>query len=121
MLRKALIVDGLKRGLHECVKSLAKASRATDGPIAVGGARLCVLASDCDEASYTKLIKALCAEKGVPLIEVATGKELGEWAGLCSIDAEGVARKVVNTSCCCIVDYGESSHELEVLLKHLSA
>lgn len=60
-----MVADGLRRGLHECVKALAKAQRGADGALvpAVGGARLCCLASDCDEPAYVKLVKALCAEK----------------------------------------------------------
>lgn len=91
-----MVGDGLRRGLHECVKALAKAQRGADGVLqpTAGGARLCCLASDCDEPSYTKLIKALCAEKGVPLVEGVDSKKLGEWCGLCKIDKEGNARKV---------------------------
>lgn len=123
VLQKSLVVDGLKRGLHECAKALAKASKAgADGGAPVlGGARLCVLADDCDEASYVKLIKALCAEKGVPLVALPTGLQLGEWCGLCKLDAEKKPRKVVKTSCAVIVDYGEHSTELDILQAHLKS
>jgi len=123
VLVKAMVVDGVKRGLHECAKALAKASKASSegGAPVLGGARLCVLAEDCDEASYVKLIKALCAEKGVPLIALASGLQLGEWVGLCKLDAEGKPRKVVKTSCAVVVDYGEHSTELDILQAHLKA
>ena len=115
------MADGLRRGLHESAKALAKAQRGPDGALVVapGGARLAALASDCDEPAYKKLIKALCAEKGVPLIEVDSAKSLGEWTGLCKIDAEGNARKVVSTSVAVITDFGEASHELEILMAYL--
>ena len=150
VLRKALIADGLRRGLHECVKALTKAKKGDDGQLVVGlgGARLCCLAQDCDEAQYVKLVKALCAEKGVPLIEVPQAIQLGEWAGLCKLDKEMKPRKVVSTSVAvmCVqratlatacslpltlvaplllsplsrsTDYGEQSHELDVLLASL--
>ncbi|RLN53080.1 hypothetical protein BBJ29_002056 [Phytophthora kernoviae] len=88
VLKKALVHDGLKRGLHEAAKALD--SRR---------ARLCCLAQDCDEPSYSKL--------------------LGEWCGLCKIDSLGEARKVVSTSCAVITDFGEETHALNVLLDYL--
>jgi len=57
-------------------------------------AQLCVLAEDCNQPDYKKLIEALCAEKNVSLLSVPEAKQLGQWAGLCKIDAEGEARKV---------------------------
>lgn len=33
------------------------------------------------------------------LVQVDDNKKLGEWAGLCKIDKEGKARKVVACSC----------------------
>ena len=44
---------------------------------------------------YVKLVEALCAEHQINLIKVDDNKKLGEWAGLCKIDREGKARKVV--------------------------
>ena len=46
---------------------------------------------------YVKLVEALCAEHQINLIKVDDNKKLGEWAGLCKIDREGKARKVVCT------------------------
>lgn len=50
---------------------------------------------------------------------VPTGKQLGEWAGLCKVDEEGNPKKIVNCSCCAIVDYGEKSPALDALLAHV--
>jgi small subunit ribosomal protein S12e len=122
VLRKALIADGLRRGLHECVKALARAQKGPDGKaiVAAGGARLCCLAADCDEASYVKVVKALCAEKGIPLIEIPQAIQLGEWAGLCKLDKDNKPRKVVSTSVAVITDFGEASRELDYLLGQLN-
>merc|ERR1711973_572290 len=74
VLKEALIHDGLARGLRETTKALDKRQ-----------AIACILAENCDEENYKKLIKALCMEHEIPLITVDDGQKLGEWAGLCKI------------------------------------
>merc|ERR1712159_658781 len=108
VLKNALAHDGLARGIRECARVLDKRR-----------VHLCVLATNCSEPAYQKLIKALCTEHAINLMEVGDNAELGEWAGLCKIDAEGNARKVVSCSCVCITDYGEQSEALNYLLKEL--
>jgi hypothetical protein len=61
-------------------------------------AQLAVMAQDCDQPDYSKLVQALCSEANVSLITVPANKTLGEWCGLCKLDAEGLARKVVGCS-----------------------
>lgn len=46
-----------------------------------GQAQLCVLAEDCNQPDYKKLIEALCGEHNVSLISVPENKTLGEMAG----------------------------------------
>ena len=105
VLKKALVYDGLSRGLREVTKALERRQGL-----------LCVLASDCSEEAYQSLVRALCAEHGVPLLEVPEAAQLGSWAGLRKLDESGNARKVVSCSCAVIRKYGETSEALTWLL-----
>lgn len=110
VLKTALIHDGLAHGLHEAAKALDKydlsdasiRKRCKFNRLSVYFRRqayLCVLAENCDEPMYKKLVQALCNEHQIPLIKVDNNKKLGEWSGLCKIDATGKPRKVVGCSC----------------------
>jgi len=104
VLKKSLAADGLHRGLREACKAIESRK-----------ALICILAQDCDQADYTKLIQALCNEINVHLIRVPEAMALGEWAGLCKLDAEGTARKVVKCSCAVISDFGEETAALGII------
>merc|ERR1712062_185271 len=84
-------------------------------------ALLCILADNCDEQTYVKLIEALCAEHGINLIKVDDNKKLGEWAGLCKIDNEGNARKVVGCSWVVVRDWGKETQAHDVLMEYFKA
>ncbi|CAO3700994.1 hypothetical protein G6F56_004728 [Rhizopus delemar] len=107
VLRRALVHDGLARGLKEAVKALDRRQ-----------AHLAVLVESCTESEYLKLVEALCAEHNINLIKVSDAKKLGEWSGLCKIDREGNARKVVGCSCVAVTDFGEESEAMNVLLDY---
>merc|ERR1711977_72687 len=110
VMKRAICHDGLVRGIRECTKNLDKRR-----------AQLCILADNCTEAAYRKLIQALCAEHAVPIMTVEDQMELGEWAGLCKIDAEGNPVKVVKASCVVIHNWGEDSPARQYLLaNHLN-
>eukprot|EP00736_Rhodelphis_marinus_P008232 Rmarinus@m.17194 len=108
VLKKAMIHDGVSRGLHECAKALDRRQ-----------AQLCILAENCSEAAYKRLVEALCNEHGIHLIRVPDNKQLGEWVGLCKLDAEGQARRVVGCACVVVKDFGEQSEGLSILMEHL--
>ncbi|MBA0612163.1 hypothetical protein Godav_012802 [Gossypium davidsonii] len=107
VIRKSKAHSGLARGLHEAAKAIEKHN-----------AHLCVIADDCDQPDYVKLVKALCADHNVKMLRAPSAKDLGEWAGLCKIDSEGKARKVVGCSCVVVKDYGEQHEAVEVVQQH---
>ena len=108
VLKSALIQDGLSRGLHETTKALDKRQ-----------ALLCILAENCDEAAYKKLVQALCQEHQIPLLTVPDNMQLGKYAGLCKLDAEGNERKVVRCSSVVIRDWGKEGPALDFLKEHI--
>ncbi|KAK9947366.1 hypothetical protein M0R45_002995 [Rubus argutus] len=110
VLRKSLAHGGLTRGLHEAAKVIEKHA-----------AQLCVLAEDCDQADYVKLVKSLCVEHNVNLMTIPSAKTLGEWSGLCKIDSEGKARKVVGCSCVVVKDFGEDTEGLHVVQEYVKS
>ncbi|MBA0852965.1 hypothetical protein Goshw_011917 [Gossypium schwendimanii] len=107
VIRKSKAHSGLARGLHEAAKAIEKHN-----------AHLCVIADGCDQPDYVKLVKALCADHNVKMLRAPSAKALGEWAGLCKIDSEGKARKVVGCSCVVVKDYGEQHEAVEVVQQH---
>merc|ERR1712029_558064 len=110
VLKTALIHDGLARGLRECAKALDKRT-----------ALLCILANNCNEPMYKRLVEALCAEHGINLMKVEDNKKLGEWAGLCKIDKEGKAREIVGCSCVVVKDYGKETQAHDVLNEYFKS
>ncbi|VDO92860.1 unnamed protein product [Soboliphyme baturini] len=110
VLKLSLINDGLARGIHEAAKALDKRQ-----------AHLCVLAENCDEPMYVKLVEALCASHNIPLMKVKDKMTLGEWIGLCKFDREGKARKVVKCSCVVVKDYGKETQAHDVLNQFLES
>ena len=58
---------------------------------------------------YSKSILSSC------LYQVDSNMKLGEWAGLCKIDQEGNARKVVKCSCAVVRNWGQETPAHDVL------
>lgn len=110
VLRKALVHDGLQRGLHESAKALDRHS-----------AKLCVLARDVDSDEYKTLVTALCKEGSVPLLYIETREKLGEYVGLAKMDKEGNLRgKVQKCSVAVVTDFGEESREYHKLQEFIA-
>ena len=115
VIKRAMYEDNLARGLHEVCKALESVNPETGA-----GPALCVLAEDCNEAKYKQLIEALCKQKGVDLLKVPSRDTLGEWAGLCKVDATGTARKVRGCSSLVIREFSPNDDAaVNIIKQHL--
>ena len=108
VLQKAIEVNGLVRGFSSVARALDK-----------GVAQLCVLADDCEEEDYKKLIIALARQQKVDLIRVPERRMLGEYAGLAKFDNDNNIKKVISTSSVVVTDFGEGTKDLERVLREL--
>ncbi|KAL6221379.1 hypothetical protein ACLB2K_009130 [Fragaria x ananassa] len=97
VLRKSLAHGGLTRGLHEAAKVIEKHA-----------AQLCILAEDCNQADYVKLVKSLCAEHNVNLMTIPSAKTLGEWSG-------------IGCSCIVVKDFGENTKGLHFVQEYVKS
>lgn len=108
VIRKSLEANGLVRGLSEVARALDRRT-----------AHMCILAEDCDDEEYKKLITALCKQGEIDLINVEEREKLAQWANLVRKDDTGNIKKTMKCSCVAIRDFGERSRALDYLLSHL--
>eukprot|EP00658_Telonema_sp_P-2_P050253 TRINITY_DN382_c0_g1_i15.p2 TRINITY_DN382_c0_g1~~TRINITY_DN382_c0_g1_i15.p2 ORF type:complete len:110 (-),score=49.56 TRINITY_DN382_c0_g1_i15:247-576(-) len=102
-------------GSEMCIRDRSEVARALDRR----SAHLCILAADCEDAGYKKLIQALCKVNNIDIVMVEERAKLAEWAGLVKRDAEGNVKKHFKCSSVCIRDFGERTKALEMLLAQL--
>ena len=61
----------------------------------------------------------MAKNSSIPLIEVESRMDLGEWLGHCAYDKDGSARKVKGTSSVAIKNYGEETEALQFVLNYI--
>ena len=61
----------------------------------------------------------MAKQGGIPLIEVDSRMDLGEWLGHCKYDKEGAAVKVKPTSSVAITSYGDETEALSFVLNYI--
>ncbi|MCL4163942.1 UNVERIFIED_CONTAM: hypothetical protein GTU68_042794 [Idotea baltica] len=59
VLKNAMAVDGVCKGIRECAKALEKRT-----------AIICIVAQNCDQKAYIVLAEALCREHNIPCLQV---------------------------------------------------
>ncbi len=78
-----------------------------------------MLADNCNDPKYKKLVTALAKSNGVPVITVENRDDIGVWLGHCKYDKEGNPRKAKGTSSVAIVDYGEETEALSFVINYI--
>ncbi|XP_072870658.1 small ribosomal subunit protein eS12-like [Chlorocebus sabaeus] len=97
VLKTVLIHRSPVHGIHRAAKALNKHQ-----------AHLCVLASNCNEPMYVKLVNVLSAEHQMNIIKV-NDKKLRIWVVLCITDKERKLFKVIGCSSVVVKDYGKEA------------
>jgi small subunit ribosomal protein S12e len=96
----------LAKGIHE----VAKALESKDEKVK---AKYILLAKNCTEANYVKIVKGLAAQNKVPVYEIEQGETLGEWLGICKHDKNGNVTKKRKCSSVAIRDFSNDVKEEE--------
>lgn len=108
VIQKALEANGLVRGLSEVARALDCKT-----------AHMCILADDCEDEEYKKLVTALAKQGNIDLINVEEREKLAQWAGLVRRDVAGEVTKTLKCSSVAIRDFGERTKALDYLLSQL--
>ena len=111
VLKSAVIHDGLSRGHHQTINALNK-RQAVFGPL------FCILAENCKNTPYKNLVEALCRRNRIPILTVPDNVQLGEYAILSKLDAEGKKRKVVRCSSLVVSDWGKEGPAHDFIREH---
>lgn len=86
--KAAFCEDNLARGINESARAIEDEYE--------GGAKavLCLLADNCEDANYKKLVGALCKTYSIPLQTVDDKKKLAIYSGLCRYDENNEPKKI---------------------------
>jgi len=101
------VIDARNR--RQLARGLNEVARTLDQRRAV----LCILSRACSEDNYSRLIVAMCAEHGIPMMRVDDSAVLGTWAGLVKYNDDGEVRKVVKTACVVIQQWGSNENRAQ--------
>ena len=93
----------LAKGLHEVCKALENKDEKVK-------AKYVILAKNCTEANYVKVVKGLASRNKVPVIEIEEGETLGEYLGICKYDKN---KNVTKKRKCSSVAIRDFSHEVK--------
>lgn len=96
----------LAKGLHEVCKAIENKDEKVK-------AKYVILAKNCTEDNYVKLVKGLAARNKIPVIEIEEGETLGEYLGICKYDKNKNVTKKRKCSSVAIRDFSYEIKEEE--------
>ena len=119
-LQKVLASAEINNCLVRGIRQSCQAMESNFGEDFSKRAALCVLAKDVNNQDYQKLVRALAKDRNVPLLEVDSKTELGQWSGLCKYDQTETARKIRPCGVLVVTQFpGDQEAAAEIIMQHL--
>ena len=115
-LQKVLASAEINNCLVRGIRQSCQAMESNFGEDFSKRAALCVLAKDVNNQDYQKLVRALAKDRNVPLLEVDSKTELGQWSGLCKYDQTETARRLDHVEYLLSLNSQEIKRQLQRLL-----
>jgi len=94
----------LAKGIHEVCKAIENKDEKVK-------AKYVIVAKNCNEAAYLKVVRGLAAQNKIPVVEVEEGEILGEWLGICKYDKNKNVTKKRKCSSVAIRDFSADVKE----------
>lgn len=99
----------LAKGIHEVCKAIENKDDKVK-------AKYVILAKNCSEPNYVKIVKGLAAQNKIKVIETEQGETLGEILGMCKYDKNKNVTKKRKCSSVAIRDFSKDLKESEKTL-----
>jgi small subunit ribosomal protein S12e len=96
----------LAKGLHEVCKAIENKDEKLK-------AKFVILAKNCSDANYVKVVKGLANRNKIPIIEIDEGETMGEFLGFCKYDKNKSVTKARKCSSVAIRDFSHEAREEE--------
>jgi small subunit ribosomal protein S12e len=88
----------LAKGLHEVCKAIENKDEKLK-------AKFVILAKNCSDPNYVKIVKGLANRNKIPIIEIDEGETMGEFLGFCKYDKNKSVTKARKCSSVAIRDF----------------
>jgi small subunit ribosomal protein S12e len=96
----------LAKGLHEVCRAIEVKNEELK-------AKYVILAKNCTDQNYTKIVRGLANRNKIPIIEIDEGETLGEFLGFCKYDKNKSVIKKRKCSSVAILAFSYEAREEE--------